>query len=148
MAAVAAALLPACSDDPGVAGPARTTTAVEVTTTAPPATAATAPTSDPPATTLTTFRSPAAPAPAENAAQALYDAWTRADRAAAGAVAQPAAVAALFARPWQAGDGWAPAGCTGAAGSLVCTWQRPGDQQVLMRVANAPATVAEVRFQP
>ena len=89
----------------------------------------------------------AAPSP-ESAAKALYDAWTRGDRAAAGRVAQPAAVTALFARTWQAADGWAFRECTGAAGSLICGWQRTGNQQLLMRVQNAPASVAEVRFQP
>jgi hypothetical protein len=67
-------------------------------------------------------------------------------------VAQPDAVAALFARPWQAGDGWTFAGCSGAAGSIICTWQRPSGQQVLFRVQNVtggqPVTVLDVRFQP
>lgn len=78
----------------------------------------------------------------------LYQAWTRNDRTAAASVAQPAAVAALFARTWSAGDGWRFSECTGAAGSLICTWSRPGSQQVLLRVLNAEARVAEVRFQP
>lgn len=85
-------------------------------------------------------------------AQALYAAWMSGDRAAAAAVAQPAAVTTLFARPWQAGDGWSFSECTGAAGSVICTWRRPGGQQVLFRVQNAtggvPVTVAEVRFDP
>jgi hypothetical protein len=61
-------------------------------------------------------------------------------------------VADLFARRWQAGDGWSFAECTGAAGSLICTWQRPAGQQLLFRVRNMtgglPVTVSEVRFQP
>jgi hypothetical protein len=88
----------------------------------------------------------------EGHATALYEAWTRADRAAAERVAQPEAVTALFTRRWQAGDGWAFAECSGAAGSVICTWQRPSGQQLLLRVQNRtgglPVTVAEVRFQP
>jgi hypothetical protein len=122
------------------------TTVIESTpaSSAPPAptttiTAATTVTSRPPAT--------AASSP-EVAAKSLYEAWTRGDRAAAARVAEPAAVTTLFGRTWQAGDGWAFSECTGAAGSFICTWARPAGQQVLMRVLNAPATVAEVRFQP
>ena len=79
----------------------------------------------------------------------LYEAWTRGDRAAAEKVAQPDAVATLFARRWQAGDGWAFAECSGAAGSTICSWQRPGGE-MLLRVQNVTSgrPVAEVRFQP
>ena len=88
----------------------------------------------------------------EGFAQALYAAWTRDDRAGAEKVAQPQAVADLFARRWQASDGWSFAECSGAAGSLICTWQRPSGQQLLLRVRNVtgglPVTVSEVRFQP
>jgi hypothetical protein len=88
----------------------------------------------------------------EGYAHALFAAWTKNDVAAAQKVAQPEAVTALFARPWQAGDGWSFAECSGAAGSLICTWQRPSGQQVLFRVRNVtgglPAAVLEVRFQP
>lgn len=89
-----------------------------------------------------------APSP-EAQAKALYDAWATGDRTAAARVAQAEAVAALFARPWQAGDGWSFAECSGAAGSLICAWRRPAGQMVLFRVQNAaPAQVTEVRFQP
>jgi len=122
------------------------TTAIEATTTssAPPASSTTVS-----APTTVTARPPttASPSP-EAAARSLYDAWTRGDRAAAGRVAEPAAVTTLFGRTWQAGDGWAFSECTGAAGSSICTWSRAGSQQVLMRVGNAPASVTEVRFQP
>lgn len=122
------------------------TTAVE-TTTIPPAPSTSSTTA--PAATTVTSRPPATTAPsAEGAAKSLYEAWTRGDRAAAARVAEPAAVTALFARPWQAGDGWAFSECDGAAGSLICTWSRPAGQQVLMRVLNASARVAEARFQP
>ena len=74
------------------------------------------------------------------------------DRAGAASAARPEAVTALFARPWQAADGWTFAECTGAAGSVICTWRRPAGQEVLFRVQNAtggtPVTVAEVRFDP
>jgi len=72
----------------------------------------------------------------------------RDDRVAAGRVAEAEAVTTLFGRRWQASDGWSFAECSGAAGSFICTWARPGGQQVLFRVQNAPAMVAEVRFQP
>lgn len=85
----------------------------------------------------------------EAAAKWLYDAWARGDLAAAEKVAQPDAVNALFSRRWQVGDGWTFAECSGAAGSLICAWQRPS-AQLLMRVQNVPGglPVAEVRFQP
>jgi hypothetical protein len=143
---LAAAALTACSDG-------GTDTTSPTVTTAPPATG----TPGPPASTSTTLgptttvtsRPPATAASSpEVAAKALYDAWMRSDRAAAARVAQPAAVTTLFGRSWQAGDGWSFGECTGAAGSLVCTWLRPGGQQLMMRVQNSPASVAEVRFQP
>ena len=88
----------------------------------------------------------------EGSAAALYAAWTNGDRAAAERVAQPQAAAALFARRWQAGDGWTFAECSGAAGSIICAWQRPSGEQLLVRVQNttggSPATVSDVRFQP
>lgn len=96
-----------------------------------------------------TSRPPATTAPSsEGAAKSLYEAWTKGDRTAAARVAEPAAVTALFARAWQAADGWAFSECNGAAGSLICTWSRPGGQQLMMRVLNAVARVSEVRFQP
>lgn len=127
-----------------------TTAPVTVTSSPPPSssstTVAAATTTAPRATTTT-----AAPSP-EAFAKALYEAWTKADRAAAAKVAEPAAVTAIFARTWQAADGWSFVDCTGAAGSVICTWQRPAGQQLLMRVQNStgggPVTVAEVRFQP
>ena len=104
-------------------------------------------------TTVASRSTTTAPAASpEGTARTLYEAWTRDDRAAAQRVAQPEAVTALFARRWQAADGWSFSECSGAAGSLICTWRRPGGQQVLFRVPNAAGggavTVAEVRFQP
>ncbi|HVL04993.1 MAG TPA: hypothetical protein VM388_03340 [Acidimicrobiales bacterium] len=148
VAVVLVAGLASCSrgdggDSRAAPGP---TTPTEATTTssAPPTSSTTAV-----APTTVTSRPPttAAPSP-EAAARSLYDAWARGDRAAAGRVGEPAAVTTLFGRTWQAGDGWAFSECTGAAGSSICTWSRPGGQQVLMRVGNAPASVTEVRFQP
>lgn len=87
----------------------------------------------------------------EGHANALYEAWTRGDRAAAEKVARPEAVSGLFARRWQAADGWSFVECSGAAGSIICTWQRPAGQ-LLLRVQNVtggvPVTVTDVRFQP
>jgi len=105
--------------------------------------------------TSTTAARPTTTSPAaspEGHATALYEAWMRADQGAAGRVAQAEAVTALFARRWQAGDGWTFSECTGAAGSLICTWRRPGGQELLLRVRNStgglPITVSEARFQP
>lgn len=117
------------------------TTTLAMPTSSSPTTVSPSTTSPPPSAATTVAASP------EDAARALYDAWARADATAAARSAQPAAVSVLFARPWQAGDGWSFAGCNGAAGSLICTWQA-GSQELLMRVLNAPGRVAEVRFQP
>lgn len=122
------------------------TAAVETTTGS--STTSSSTTTVPPASTVTSRPAPTAGVSPESAAKSLFEAWTKGDRAAAASVAQPAAVTTLFARTWQAGEGWAFSECTGAAGSLICTWARPGGQQVLFRVQNAPASVAEVRFQP
>jgi peptidoglycan hydrolase-like protein with peptidoglycan-binding domain len=65
------------------------------------------------------------------AADLVYQAWTRNDRAAAAYQAIPLAVDQLFARTWQASDGWTSAGCGGAAGSFVCEWQRTGETLIL-----------------
>ena len=88
----------------------------------------------------------------EGHARTLFDAWAAGDRAAAEKVAQPEAVAALFTHRWQAADGWAFAECSGAAGSVICSWRRPAGQQLLFRVQNVTGggtvTVSDVRFQP
>ena len=140
------AVLASCSDgDDNRAAPAVTTIRETTTSTAP---APSSTTTIRPATTVTSRPATTAAISPEAAAKALFDAWTKGDRAAAARVAQPAAVTTLFARTWQAGDRWAFSECTGAAGSSICTWSRPTGQQVLFRVQNAPATVAEVRFQP
>ncbi len=61
------------------------------------------------------------------AADLVYQAWTKSDRAAAAYEAIPLAIDQLFARTWQASDGWTSAGCEVAAGSFVCKWQRTGE---------------------
>jgi hypothetical protein len=148
---LALAALTACSDDsPDRAAPTTLATG-PAPTTAPPSTS---PSTTVPATTTSAPRATttAVAASPEGRARALYAAWMAGDRAAAANAAQPAAVTALFARPWQAGDGWTFAECSGAAGSVICTWRRPAGQEVLFRVQNAtggaPVTVAEVRFDP
>ena len=124
--------------------PAAITTSTSTSSTTTAVVPTTAATSRPPTT------APAASSP-EGHAKALYEAWTRGDRAAAARVAEPEAVAALFARPWQAGDGWSFSECSGAAGSIICTWERPSGR-LLFRVQNVtggvPVTVSDVRFQP
>jgi peptidoglycan hydrolase-like protein with peptidoglycan-binding domain len=65
------------------------------------------------------------------AAQDVYTAWTRNDRAGARYEATPAAVDALFARTWHASDGWTFDQCGTAAGTFGCTWKRTGEQLIL-----------------
>jgi len=149
--ALVAIALASCSDDTGGRASPEVTTTTEASTSSSSSSSSSttiAPTTTVPARSTTTAaaRSP------ESAARTLYDAWTKGDRAAAAQVAQPAAVTGLFGRRWQAGDGWSFAECSGAAGSLICAWQRPAGEQLLLRVRTAtggqPVTVAEVRFQP
>jgi hypothetical protein len=125
-----------------------TTSAPAITATSPPVTAA--PTTSVPA--ATTIPAPATTLPAPDSSSgyplAAYDAWTRGDRTAAAAVAEPAAVDTLFARTWSTADGWAFVNCQGAAGSVFCTWQRSGEE-LLIKAPNAPGglPVNEVTFR-
>jgi hypothetical protein len=87
----------------------------------------------------------------DDAAQAVYDAWTRSDSAAARKNATPSAVATLFARAWSATDSWTFDGCSGAMGHIGCTWSRPGGQLIMMSNNNAGAPffyVDSVEFMP
>lgn len=80
----------------------------------------------------------------------VYDAWSRNDRWAAAMEAMPQAVAALFARSWDASDGWSFVRCEGAMGHLFCKWQRSGEQLVLRINDNAGAPfyfVEDVSFE-
>jgi hypothetical protein len=127
-----------------------TTSAPVTSATSPPVTAA-ATTSAPAATTIPAPATTTLPAPSTSSGYPLaaYDAWTRGDRTAAAAVAEPAAVDTLFARTWSSADGWAFVNCQGAAGSVFCTWQRSGEE-VLIKAPNAPGglPVNEVTFRP
>lgn len=134
-------------DDEASPGP--TTTRAQAP--APPSTStSTSSTTAAPATTVASRPTTTAANPSPEAqARTLFEAWTAGDRAAAGRVARPEAVAALFARPWQAADGWAFAECSGAAGSVICAWRRPAGQQLLLKVQTPTGgTVSEVQFQP
>ena len=55
----------------------------------------------------------------EDQAKAFYEAWKKGDRAAAAALGQPAAVAAIFARPWSPADGSLRSARTSGAGSAA-----------------------------
>lgn len=120
-----------------------TTSTVPAPTTEPSTTVA------PAATVTTTAPSTPIPSSPEDQARALYEAWTRNDRATAATLADADAVTMLFARTWSAGDGWSFSECSGAAGSVICAWDRVSEQ-LLLRVENAngalPVTVSEVRF--
>jgi murein L,D-transpeptidase YcbB/YkuD len=65
------------------------------------------------------------------AADIMYQAWTRGDRAGARTEATGPAVDALFARTWHASDGWTFDQCGAAAGSFGCTWKRTGEELIL-----------------
>ena len=144
----AAALLASCSSGGDKRGSAPPPTTLELTTSS--SSSSSSSTTVVPATTVTSRPTATRPALSpEASAKALYDAWTRGDRAAAETVAQPEAVTTLFTRRWQAADGWAFAECSGAAGATICTWQRTGGQ-LMFRVQNVTSgqAVAEGRFAP
>jgi len=150
---VAMAALASCSSGSGKHSSPTSATIPTTSTVASSTSSSSPPTTRAASTTAATSRpttTPPASSP-EGYAKTLYEAWARGDRPAAERVAQPQAVADLFARPWQASDGWAFAECSGAAGSVICTWQRPAGQ-LLVRVRNLtgglPVTVTDVRFQP
>lgn len=85
------------------------------------------------------------------ASDLVFQAWTRGDQAAARLEAIDAAVTALFARTWHASDGWSFVQCGGAAGSFGCTWQRTGEQLMLIGNDDTGAPffyVREAIFQP
>jgi hypothetical protein len=63
-------------------------------------------------------------------------------------VAGPAAVASLFARTWSPDDGWTFVRCEGAAGTVFCVWQGPGEQLLIgARNASGGAPVNDVQFR-
>ena len=79
-----------------------------------------------PATTTTTAALPTALKPgAEDAATALVSIWAAGNRAAALAVATPAAVTALFATPYTSGLA-IDRGCSTSFSPIVCTFGPPG----------------------
>lgn len=150
------------------------TTGVAPTTTAPPTTvhpaptttvspAPTMPVSQAPTTTVSpatptttvspapTTTGPSLPSDAAGYVRATYDAWAAGDRDAAALVADPAAIDSLFARTWSEADGWVFLRCEGAAGSVFCVWQRPGEQ-LLIKARNAsggvPVSAVEFRAAP
>jgi peptidoglycan hydrolase-like protein with peptidoglycan-binding domain len=69
-----------------------------------------------------------------DAVQAMFVAWMSNDQESAKKNATWAAVTDLFAHSWSAADGWVFAGCNGAAGHVIGTWNRPG--HTLMLQAN------------
>jgi len=140
-----AATVAACSGGSGEKS-LRTVTTLKATTTTtlPPTTSTTVAT-----TTTSVTTSPSAQPTPEAQAKAFYDAWAKGDRAAAASLGQPVAVAAIFAHPWSAGDGWAFFECTGAAGSAICSWQgSPGRLSMLVRGATGglAVSVIDVKF--
>jgi peptidoglycan hydrolase-like protein with peptidoglycan-binding domain len=85
------------------------------------------------------------------AADLVYQAWTKNDRSTAAYEAIPLAIEQLFARTWNASDGWTSAGCGVAAGTFGCTWQRTGEKLILEGNDSTGAPfyyVNNVTFQP
>lgn len=70
-----------------------------------------------------------------NAAQLALQAWSQSNPASAAKNATPPAVAQLFAQAW-APSTWTFAGCSGAAGSIYCTWNKSGGGQLVLRSNN------------
>ena len=139
LAALAAAwCLAGCSS----AGRAATRSPTTPSTTAPSPTTA-VPTTPAPTSTAppTTVYAPTRPAPSpDSAAYALVQAWSRADRAGAAAVASPPAVAALLAIPYP--GGWLQSrGCTDpSANPGTCTYANLQSGSLYeIQVLHAPA---------
>ena len=76
----------------------------------------------------------------------LFHAWRIGSSSAGTPYATPAALFALFAKPYTSADHWSPEGCDGAAGSLYCTWRNDADKTIILRVdqVSMPQTVIEV----
>jgi peptidoglycan hydrolase-like protein with peptidoglycan-binding domain len=74
-----------------------------------------------------------------DAAKGLFTSWTNNYPEGAVLNARWAAVTDLFAHTWSAADGWVFAGCTGAAGHIIATWNRPGHQLMLQANNNTGA---------
>ena len=70
-----------------------------------------------------------------NAAQLVFQAWSQNNQASAAKNATPQAVAQLFAQAWSPNT-WTFAGCSGAAGSVYCSWNRAGGGQLVLRANN------------
>ena len=64
--------------------------------------------------------------PGQNLAQSLFQAWSNNDQVTAANYATADALATLFARPWNASDGWTFDKCGGAAGHFICNWNGTG----------------------
>lgn len=73
-----------------------------------------------------------------NAAQLVFQAWTENNQAFARKNATAPAVSQLFAQAWSP-NVWTFGGCSGAAGSIYCTWTRAGGQLVLRSNNNVGA---------
>lgn len=83
-------------------------------------------------------------------AEFLFVAWENGDRAAASEVSSADAVDGLFAHPYSAERAWALDTCLPAAGSLYCTWNGTGGDQLQMVVrtltSGLPVQVVRVEF--
>lgn len=63
--------------------------------------------------------------------QSVFQAWSGNDQVSAGYNATPTALSTLFARPWNANDGWTFDSCGFALGHIYCTWNRTGGKLVI-----------------
>jgi hypothetical protein len=94
---------------------------------------------------------PAPTADPQTYAETLFTAWANNDPTAAATVADQAAIDSLFATPSSEAAAYTFSGCEGAAGSIFCTWTRPG-AQLAMTVRDAsgglPVQVVAVEIGP
>jgi hypothetical protein len=126
---VAVLLLGACSSSskPKPAPPTTTTAGPSTTTTTASPTTTSAP--------VSTTTAPVQSASSEAVARAFFAAWVAHNASALTALGQPAAVTKAKAAWSKTTTGFVFSNCSGAAGSLYCTWVRRGES-VVVRVDN------------
>jgi len=100
-------------------------------------------------TTSTTVATASAPATtAEAAANGLFKAWQRTDRADASRYARQRAIDALFAHPSTGDVEYADQGCEPQGGQFICSWTYPGGalQMTVESVAGGGFVVDNVTY--
>lgn len=80
----------------------------------------------------TTTLAPPDPADPQAFAGTLFQAWADGNRSQAAAVANAAAIDALFATPSSEASAYTFRSCEPTEGTLFCSWTRPGGQLVML----------------